>query len=202
MEEQNPQPLQPQTNPTRGRKSKKVVFIPIIIVIILIAVALAFFFLRSPSDKDLESSDTDTFEISLDSEDEDEISTPTQAPTPEPLDREEITIEVLNATGIAKQASFLQEKLEDLGYSQIETGNAGDQEQEETTVSFSDSVPDQVREEILSELENLYTEVTVSSSAPDNTDVLILAGLRTGQSLPEPEPTEEPENTATESAEE
>jgi len=44
------------------------------------------------------------------------------------LDREEITLEILNASGVAGAAGDMKEIFEDFGYSDIEVGNADDAE--------------------------------------------------------------------------
>lgn len=200
----NPESRQDNPHPTRIKKSKKVLIIPIVILLIIIAIA-AFLFFEPFSDNDKENDkNPDKIEITLDSSLEEELSSPTQAPTPEPIDKSEISIEVLNATGIAGQAASLKEKLENLDFTQIETGNADDDEQESTSVSFSSTVDEQVREEILEALEDTYKEVIISNDEPQNSDILIIAGLKVGQSLPTPEPTAPPESDseATESAQE
>lgn len=121
---------------------------------------------------------------------------PTSAPTasPEPADRSEISIEILNGTGIAKEASLLQGKLEDLGYSDIESGNAQDQDYDAAVVTFASSLSEEVKDEITEELEGIYAEVDVKTSESDGFDVQVITGLRKGQT-PQPEDTEEPTAT-------
>lgn len=125
--------------------------------------------------------------------------TPSPTPTPEPLDRNAISIEIQNGTGIPKQAAYLQDKLKELGYTQIEVRNAQEQNHETTKASFAPSIPDQVKTEISETLNQLYQEVEVVSHQAD-ADIQIIAGLRQGQSLPTPTPTIEPTPTATGSA--
>lgn len=114
-------------------------------------------------------------------------------PTPAPVDKSEIDIEILNGTGIAREASFLQGKLRDLDYTEIETGNAEDQDESETTtkVTFSSSVPEEVVDEITEELEGIYQEVDVRTSRSLAVDIQIITGLRKGQTAPSPTPTPE-----------
>ncbi len=114
-------------------------------------------------------------------------------PTPAPVDKSEIEIEVLNGTGIAREASFLQGKLRDLDYTEIETGNVEDQDESETVtkVTFSSSVPEEVVDEITEELEEIYKEVDVRTSRSLEVDIQIITGLRKGQAAPSPTPTPE-----------
>jgi len=114
-------------------------------------------------------------------------------PTPAPVDKSEIEIEVLNGTGIAREASFLQGKLRDLDYTEIETGNAEDQDESETVtkVTFSSSVAEEVVDEITEELEEIYKDVDVRTSRSLEVDIQIITGLRKGQTAPSPTPTPE-----------
>ncbi len=124
------------------------------------------------------------------------ISTPTPAP---PVDKSEIEIEVLNGTGIAREASFLQGKLRDLDYTKIETGNVEDQDESETVtkVTFSSSVSEEVVDEITEELEEIYKDVDVRTSRSLEVDIQIITGLRKGQTAPSPTPTPEVSPTPT-----
>jgi len=135
-----------------------------------------------------------------------DFATPEPTATPEPADRTEISIEVLNGTGISGEASYLQGKLRGLGYEDIETGNADDQDNETTTVVFSEDVPDEIVEEITEKLEDTYEEVDASTSrSSTGADIKIETGLKKGQtpkpeSTSSPEPTDEPTESATPSA--
>lgn len=121
------------------------------------------------------------------------INTPSVTQTPEAVDKEEVTIEVLNGTGTTGDASYLQGKLKSLGYTEIETGNADEQDQTITTVTFSDTLDEENKKEIQEELESLYEDVTVKTSSSLDFDVSIVTGLKKGQ-------TAKPSATATTSA--
>lgn len=171
----------------RDRKShpkanKKVLVI--IIVIILIVVA-AVFLLREPNiqvEPISEPTPTTQQEVS-----------PTTTPSTAPVNKEEISIQVLNATGIAGQAAYLQAQLEELGYSEIDVGNS-DEDTETTTATFASSVSEQVKSEISDRLKSLYKEVDVKQGSVSGYDIRIVAGLRKGQVLPTntPVPTKSP----------
>lgn len=134
-----------------------------------------------------------------------ETSEPTS--TPGPIDREDISIQILNGTGIAKEASFLQGKLAGLGYTDVDMSNAEEQDYETAQVTFSSDTPDEVVDEITEELEDIYKDVeTTTSRSLEDVNVEIITGLRKGQTpkpegtaTPEPEETETP--TPTESPE-
>lgn len=115
-------------------------------------------------------------------------SSPT--PTPEPIDKEEVKIEVLNGTGTAGDAGFTQGKLEDAGFSDIEVGNADDQDETRATITFSSSLPDNIVSEITEAMEGAFEDVrTKKGSLSGDFDVRIITGLKTGASAATPKPT-------------
>ena len=114
--------------------------------------------------------------------------------------KEKVSIEVLNGTGIAGEAGFLQGKLKTLGYSKIEAGNASNQDNEATSVVFSDKLPDSIVEEITKLLEDTYKTVKTRTSSSGSVDVSITTGMRKG-ATPKPSitatPTPTPKATST-----
>lgn len=126
-----------------------------------------------------------------------EEPTSTPAPTEVEIDRTDITVEIFNGTGIPKEASFLRDKISDLGYERIDVGNASDQEYETTVVTYADSLDEAVKDEITKVLRSTYVEVNVKTSSTQKIDVQVITGLREGQALPTPEPTSEPTLTPT-----
>ncbi|MFH1792461.1 MAG: LytR C-terminal domain-containing protein [Patescibacteria group bacterium] len=127
------------------------------------------------------------------------INTPSATETPEPVDKVDVSIEVLNGTGISGEAGYLQGKLRDLGYTDIEVGNADDQDQTVTTVTFSAELDEANKNEIQAELEKLYEDVTVKTSSSISVDASIVTGLKKGQT-PKPSATATPKATATPTA--
>ena len=176
-------PTPPQPMKKKKNRGKALMFLG---AIALIGVAI-FFIVRGLNKEDEFTTVSPTPNVK---------GVPTSAPTssPEPADRSEVTIEILNGTGIAREASFLQGKLANLGYTEIETGNAEDQDNEATVVTFASGLSDEVKDEITEELEDAYVEVDVKTSSSTGFDVQVITGLRRGQT-PQPETTEEPEAT-------
>ena len=129
-------------DPLKKKGGKKNIFI---ILGILAAVGIGIFLISSgtgsPDSDASPSPESDLYDF----------ATPEPTDSPDPADRTDISIEVLNGTGIAGEASFLQGKLRTLGYEDVETGNADDQDNETTTVTFSEDVPDEIVEEITEE---------------------------------------------------
>lgn len=121
----------------------------------------------------------------------------TETPSPTPIvSKEDIEIEVLNGTGTAGEAAFLRDELEDLGYTKIEVGNADASDYEATVVFFSSGFPSELKDELISALEELYTEVDERTGETGSFDARIITGLRQGVT-PKPSPTATPKPTAT-----
>lgn len=102
---------------------------------------------------------------------------PTATPTAPP--KKEVRIEVLNGTGVAGEAGFLQDALKELGFVEIESGNAEEQDQEETVVTYSRELSPAIADEITAKLEELYTSVRIRrATISGDFDVSIITGPR------------------------
>lgn len=122
---------------------------------------------------------------------------PTPTETPEPIDKENISIQVLNGTGISGQAGYLKDQLQSLGYSDVEVGNADEQDYEETQVTYSSSLDDRVKQELTDRLKTIYEDVKEVNASLGGYDIVIIAGLRKGQVLPTDTPTAAPTKSVT-----
>lgn len=165
-------------NPPRAKSKMSLVFFIVLGIILLIG-AVVFFISRSANQAVPSPSPTSFF------------SAPSPTPTPEAsptgssedVDKSEISIEILNGTGIPGEASYLQGQLKSLGFEKITAANASTQNETETTVTFAKSVPDSIKKEIEAKLETIYNEVKVSTSSTlSGVDIRILTGLRKGAS--------------------
>ena len=116
----------------------------------------------------------------------------------EPVEKESISVQILNGTGIPGEASYLKEQLEDLGFVDIEAANASDQSYSATKVTFSSDLPDELIDEVMDEIEKIYEDSTSSTKSSQDYDIMIITGLRKGQT-PKPEATDVPEATPTSS---
>lgn len=86
--------------------------------------------------------------------------TPEATPTPE-LDRKDLSLEVLNGSGAPGAAGSARDFLENLGYENIDVGNAASYDYDQTEVSVKES-----KKEYLQLLVNdLKDEYTVSSES-------------------------------------
>lgn len=160
--------------PSADDKSKKKWIIIAIVIIVVLAIG-GFLILRTP-DFGGEGEPSPTPELEV-------VPTPVSTQTPEPdIDKGEISILILNGTGIAGEAGLLQTQLEDLGYTVIEVDNADSTDNEVTLVVFASNIPQSLQEEMIEELGDMYQEInsTTSSQLNDN-EIEITTGLRSGQ---------------------
>lgn len=129
---------------------------------------------------------------------------PTSQPTQTSVtDKKDLKVEVRNGTGIAKEASLLEEKLKKLGFETIETGNADNKTYDIAQVSFSDTLSQEIKDEVLKLLDETYSEIKeVSAKSTSTVDISIITGLRPGVERPTPKPsiTASPTGSATPSA--
>lgn len=204
MEEQNQTESQPQTQnpinipkqpttPPQAMKKEKGGKKGLVAILIVAAIGIGIFLIvkgsKNPKTEASPTPDSNLYDY----------ETPKPTSSPEPVDRENISIKVLNGTGIAKEASYLQGQLADLGYKDIDMGNADDQDYEVTEVTFSQDTPDEVIDEITKELEKIYEDVkTTTSRSLEDVDVQIITGLRKGHT-PKPQETSTPKPEKTES---
>jgi hypothetical protein len=121
---------------------------------------------------------------------------PEPTETPMPVNKEEISIQILNGTGIPGEATYLQGQLRDLGFTEIEVGNADKQDYEDTQVTYSSDVSSEAMDELTSELESIFQNVDTSRGSVGSYDIQIITGLRKGQT-PKPAATATPKATTT-----
>lgn len=159
----------------------------LIIVIVIFLIGAGYFILTGPSiEKEVEVTPTPVREIS-----------PTPTLVVEEFVRDEVSINILNGTGIPGAAGDLRDEIEGLGYSNIEVGNAKSQDNISTEVVFDQKVSGGVINEITDLLESIYKDVEVSSDSLDSIDIQITTGYPRGHTVT---PTDTPKNTATPTA--
>lgn len=102
-------------------KSSKKIFIVIILIAVLVAgVAGGIYYFRSK-----QSSPTPTTEDQVDEKAEDkQEEEPEVTSAPDQLEREEISLDILNGSGVAGLASSTANEFRELGYEIVEIGNA------------------------------------------------------------------------------
>ncbi len=181
---------------TAKAKSSSSKWIIIFIGLLILGGAGIFFFTKSSG----EAIPTPTPSFGVVPIDEPE-TTPVPTKSPEPINRETISIEVLNGTGISGEAKLLSDKLKALGYSDITSGNAETSDNTDTTVTFSKTLSQSVQDEIKKELDSFYKTVNVKTSSTQKSDIVIITGLRGSQtSKPSATPTPKASASASPSA--
>lgn len=174
-----------------GRPKRKWPLLLIVIIILLAVGVGAFFLLNRGPGEEPEKSFPEPIKIETEAE-----LTPTPTPSPEPIDRSDVRSQILNGTGIAREGALLRDKLTEAGYSDFEVGNADEQTYTAAEVTFGPTVPEAVRTEILGILEDTYTDVRSRTGSLETVDILVITGLRPGQTLPTPTPAPSPTPTA------
>jgi len=178
-ETQNP-PLQRSTVSFPGApapKKKNVgLKIAILVVLLLLIGGIAYFLLSSENPfTSATPSPTPTVFV--------QETIPTEMPTPTvaSVSKDQLQVQILNGTGVPGEASLLQKEIEKLGFKSIDTGNADTKDATKTMVSFSSKVSDDVKTEVLSTLQNMYTSVDTSDTPSAGVDIKITTGPRKGQ---------------------
>lgn len=110
------------------------------------------------------------------------IETPAIEPTPAVstesaiLQRKGITIQVLNGSQIPGQAEKGRRDLSTLGYEDIKTGNADSTATNKTLIIFAKKVPENIRNEIITELKKTYQEISTQEVEEAEFNVIITLG--------------------------
>jgi hypothetical protein len=85
------------------------------------------------------------------------LTTPTPEATPTPeLNRSDLSLEVLNGSGAPGVAGDAQDYLQELGYENIEVGNAGSYDYDQTEVAIKESKQEYLQT-LLNDLNEKYT---------------------------------------------
>ena len=100
------------------------------------------------------------------------------------IKKEDITINVLNGSGIVGQADTIRQRLKTIGYNQITTGNAGDIQSTKTLIVFKKNVAPRERNEIIEVLKPFTDQYTVQEKDDVETEVLIITSPQTATPTP------------------
>lgn len=170
-------------NPKDNKRSRMLIIIIVVLVLGLLGVGV-WYLLSEP--------DTGTDEgviVTETTPEPTEVQEPTN--TPEPVDRSEVSIQILNGTGVAGEAGRLQEELEGLDYEDIEVGNADEQDYESAEVTFDADLSPTIVTELTEELQDFFIDLTASTEELEDYDVIIITGDREGmaRATATPEPT-------------
>lgn len=98
-----------------------------------------------------------------------------QATVSAKINKEALTVRILNGTGIAGQASSTRTVLGDFGFTKIELDNATSGAKD-TVAAFSKNVSKEIRDEVLGILETTFNKVVSQDSLDPEVDILITTG--------------------------
>ena len=173
----------PGAEDEKKAKNKKVIAIVLIIAAIVLIGGGAYFLLSSPTGQSEPTATPRPIATP--------VNTPQSTEAPSDINREDVKINVLNGTGIEGEATYLKDKLNALGYTKVDVGNASKEDYEAAIATYSKTVDEAVMEEITTLLENDYQSVKEITGSPGSFDVEIITGLRRGMT-PKPEATDKP----------
>lgn len=185
-------PASPQKKP-----SKRLIYLIAFILVVVVLGLIGWRFMGDSSESTEELTPTPTeFQIPTDTpepsptpeeEEAEEEASPTKAPTNTPrptqnpvdkttgLDRSELSVEVLNGSGVSGAAAKAAENLRVLGYSISKTGNADNSDYTNTTIEVKSS-----SSEFLSllkkDLSGSYTIGTTSATFSGSADARVIIG--------------------------
>lgn len=102
----------------------------------------------------------------------------TSTPTPEvkKAKKEDLTIKILNGTGIPGQAGTVKEALESGDFTNIETDNADTTDAADTEVALSLKVSREDQQEVKKILEALFKKVVIKEISDSKFDIIITTG--------------------------
>ncbi|MBI3486301.1 LytR C-terminal domain-containing protein [Candidatus Daviesbacteria bacterium] len=92
------------------------------------------------------------------------------------FDKQQAKVQILNGSGVFGQATKLKDKIAELDYKNIQTGNATSSSQQETTITYTALVSTQIRDELNNLLNSLFEKVIISEGSLDSYDILITTG--------------------------
>lgn len=150
------------TPPQVVKKSSKKIFIIAVIVIVITLIAAVLFFVMFNKNKKTEEQSTKTPQVQETASQPDK-----EEKSAESYDRANVTLEVLNGSGVAGAAKKIADSLASLGYDIIAVGNAPE-EIDQTQVLISENLK-KYEAEFLKDLNESLSEASVSGTLEDST---------------------------------
>lgn len=164
--------------------------IVILVVVILLILGGATWYLMSQKEETIEFTN-------------DMVTPMTAEETPIPMeekkvDKSTLKLQVMNGTGTPGDAGKLEKALNDLGYSEVATGNADNYDYKIAEVTFASDFPENYRDEVLESLNKIYSEVKIGNESLGDFDAILITGSPKGsKSTVTPKPTTKPTSNLT-----
>lgn len=96
------------------------------------------------------------------------IPTPEPTVTPEPFIKGDWSFEILNGSGVSGQAKKLADKIKELGYTVIKTGNADKQTYEKTELLVKSGLEEKI-DAVIADIKDVVKVASVSGEVKDST---------------------------------
>lgn len=172
--EPSPSPAIPQKEAEETEnlpEKKKTKFYIIGLIFFILGVGATIVFLHFRAKQSVEEAQEKL--AAIEEEEKKEVVEP--SPSPTPLPREEISLEILNGSGVAGLAAETAATFEELGYEVIEVGNADEIEGNQLFVN------PEIRDLLDKLLEDVEEELEIASIAGELTDSTASARIILGQ---------------------
>lgn len=178
----------PPTDAEQGKKgaSPLVIYgIPFFVILIVILIVLVVRMLTENAVSSPEASLTPPPTVIVQESPSPALTEPVASPSAR-IEKADIRIQVLNGSRIAGEAGEVAAQLEDVEYTNIELGNTTAVNTGPTLIVFAESVRSVVRDEIRTQMEELFPNVSVREVTDSAFDVTITTGNSTSTTLEEP----------------
>lgn len=158
-----------------NKKDKRGFLLVLITISVLIIIGGVVFFF---SQREIANDENSVLPMETESEIIEDI--PTEAPTPstKPVDVSLLKVKVMNGTGIAKEAAFVQGLLTPIGFTDIEATNAATTDHVSTEVAFAADVPAEIKTKVTAALEASYKSVVTKTLTGSVYNIEITTGAK------------------------
>jgi hypothetical protein len=177
-------PVEPQSQqirvPAQRGKSKKTLAIALMGFSLALIAGGVLYFMAQRNKTASEPSPTPAYYLGSATEAPTEAPLASPSACPKAFDRTKVVIQIMNGTGIPKEASYLSDILKGLGYTKVTAANSDKQDYSDCEVTFSSNISEGAEIEITAELKKIYKTVKTGRSTTIKNDVEIITGLRTG----------------------
>lgn len=103
-------------------------------------------------------------------------ATPVASPSAAPLSKADVLVQVLNGSGISGQAGKVKNLLTKAGFENVEVGNYPGANRKGTLVNYKSSVPESLRQELITELSESVASVSAEATASGDFDMVVVTG--------------------------